>query len=231
MPFYVPPGAKSYDSSSPFVQYRGLWRDSYSNSYFQGTSRWTDEPGARASLSFIGTGIEWFGSQDRLHGIATIFIDGQEVELEAVDAWSLVPRTQQRLSWKYDLAYGKHRIEIEHTGRGAEGVANPIIDIDAMVVTKGQDHTRLPSKPTGQDDDAQGDSGSQWDLVLRGSTGVAAMQLVVISPSHVLVIDKVEHNRYRSVATPLGGRCTTSTRRPSCPWKYNPTRSVLGVPF
>lgn len=189
--FYVPPGAKSYDSSSPLIQYRGLWRQSYSSSYIEGTSRWTDEPGARVSFSFVGTGIEWFGSQDRTHSIAVVFIDGQKVD--HVDAWSNIPRTQQRLFWKYDLPYGKHLIEIEHTGRGTEGVASPITDIDAMIVTKGQDHRNLLSASTGQDD-ARGHDGSRWSLVQRGSTGVSAMQLVIISPSHALIIDKVEHN-------------------------------------
>lgn len=36
--------------------------------------------------------------------------------------------------------------------------------------------------------------GSRWTLKQLGSTGVAAMQLVVISETHALVIDKVEHN-------------------------------------
>lgn len=192
LPYYVPLGAKSYDSSSPLIQYRGLWSQSYSSSYIEGTSRWTDEPGARVSLSFVGTGIEWFGSQDRTHGIAAIFIDGQKVD--AVDAWSNIPRTQQRLFWKYDLPYGKHLIEIEHTGGGAEGVASPITDIDAMIVTKGHDYGNLLSVPAGEDHDAEDHNGREWSLVQRGSTGVAAMQLVVISPSHALIIDKVEHN-------------------------------------
>lgn len=192
LPFYVPPGAKSYDSSSPLIQYQGLWRQSYSSSYIEGTSRWTDDPGARVSFSFVGTGIEWFGSQDRTHSIAVIFINGEKVDV--IDAWSNIPRTQQRLFWKYDLPYGKHLLEIEHTGRGAEGVANPITDIDAMVVTRGQDYGNILSAPSGLDDNAHGHDGSQWSLVQRGSTGVSAMQLVVISPSHALIVDKVEHN-------------------------------------
>ena len=192
LPFYVPPGAKSYGSSSPLIQYRGSWSQSYSSSYIEGASRWTDEPGARASFVFVGTGIEWFGSQDRMHGIATVSIDNQQVD--AIDSWSYVPRTQQRLFWKYDLPYGKHLIEIEHTGRGAEGVARPITDIDAIVVTRGHDYDNVKSAPTGLDDGVHSYDGSQWALVQRGSTGVAAMQLVVISPSHALIIDKVEHN-------------------------------------
>ena len=192
LPFYVPPGAKSYDSSSSLIQYRGLWSQSYSSAYTQGTSRWTDEPGARVSFSFVGTGIEWFGSQDRTHGIAVIFINEQEVAV--VDAWSHVPRTQQRLFWKYDLPYGKHLIEIKHTRKGAEGVFSPVTDIDAMIVTEGRDYGNLSSVLIGQDDYAQDHDGSQWSLVQRGSTGVAAMQLAVISPTHALIIDKVEHN-------------------------------------
>ncbi|KIJ69066.1 copper radical oxidase [Hydnomerulius pinastri MD-312] len=198
-PFYVPPGTKNYDSASPLIHYSGLWTESYSRSYVEGTSRWTDKPGARASLRFIGNGIEWFGSQDRKHGISTVTIDGKKVQ--DVDAWSATPRKQQRLFWKYDLPYGSHIITIEHTGRGGDSGTNPVTDIDAMVVTEGRDYSYPPaasqSQPDGLLDLAQSNvvsQGSQWTLAQKGSTGVSAMQLAVISPSHALVIDKVEHN-------------------------------------
>ncbi|KAF8844877.1 putative copper radical oxidase [Paxillus ammoniavirescens] len=195
-PFYVPPGAKSYDSSSPLIQYRGLWRHSYFTSYIEGSSRWTDEPGARATFPFVGTGVEWFGSQDSEHGIATVFIDGQRVD--DINAWNNIPRQRQRLFWKYDLPYGKHVLAIENTGNGGESGIGSVTDIDAIVITKGRQYAHFPqSRPTGQADYASTNVGfheDQWSLVQKGSTGVSAMQLAVISPSHALIIDKVEHN-------------------------------------
>ncbi|KAH7889565.1 copper radical oxidase [Phlebopus sp. FC_14] len=199
-PYYVPPGAKSYDSSSPLIQYSGPWSETFSKSYIEGTSRSTTKPGARASFVFAGTAIEWFGSQDRSHGIATVYIDGRKVQ--DVDAWSEFPCKQQRLFWKYDLPYAKHVIMIEHTGRGHDNNTTPVTDIDAMVVTKGQNYanpfTGPSSIPTGLSGYAmQNDTlvqRNRWSLVQNGTTGVSAMQLTVISPTHALVIDKVEHN-------------------------------------
>ncbi|KAG2147190.1 putative copper radical oxidase [Suillus cothurnatus] len=158
-PYYVPPGAKSYDSSSPLIHLTGSWFDSFNSMYVATTLRWTDEKGAAARMTFVGTGIEWFGGLDRSHGIAAVFIDGKKVQ--EIDTWSNVSRKQQRIFWTFNLPYGKHTIKVKNLGKGR--VDSPVIDIDAFVVTE-------------------------------GVTGVSAMQLTVISDTHALIIDKVEHN-------------------------------------
>ncbi|KAG0705082.1 putative copper radical oxidase, partial [Suillus ampliporus] len=192
-PYYVPPGAKSYDSSSPLVHFTGSWFDSFNNMYVATTLRWTDEKGAAARMTFVGTGIEWFGSLDRSHGIAAVFIDGKKVQ--EIDTWNNVSRKQQRIFWEFNLPYGKHTIKIRNLGRGRVG--SPVIDIDAFVVTEG--HTTLP--PTHDLSNAATQLGqksiasqAQWTLEQKGVTGVSAMQLTVISDTHALIIDKVEHN-------------------------------------
>ncbi|KAG1754392.1 putative copper radical oxidase [Suillus lakei] len=193
-PYYVPPGAKSYDSSSPLIHFTGTWFDSFNNMYVATTLRWTDEKGAAARMTFVGTGIEWFGGLDRSHGIAAVFIDGKKVQ--EIDTWSNVSRKQQRIFWTFNLPYGKHTIKVRNLGKGR--VDSPVIDIDAFVVTEG--HTTLPltldlSNPATQPGQIQTfASQTQWTLEQKGVTGVSAMQLTVISDTHALIIDKVEHN-------------------------------------
>ncbi|KAG1855474.1 putative copper radical oxidase [Suillus tomentosus] len=193
-PYYVPPGAKSYDSSSPLIHFTGSWVDSFNNMYVATTLRWTDEKGAAARMTFVGTGIEWFGGLDRSHGIAAVFIDGKKVQ--EIDTWSNVSRKQQRIFWTFNLPYGKHTIKVRNLGKGR--VDSPVIDIDAFVVTEG--HTILPqtldlSNAAPQPGEIQSfASQTQWTLQQKGVTGVSAMQLTVISDTHVLIIDKVEHN-------------------------------------
>ncbi|KAG1826915.1 putative copper radical oxidase [Suillus subaureus] len=201
-PYYVPPGAKSYDSSSPLIHFTGSWLDSFNSMYVATTLRWTDEKGAAARMTFVGTGIEWFGGLDRSHGIAAVFIDGKKVQ--EIDTWNNVSRKQQRIFWTFNLPYGKHTIKVINLGKGR--VDSPVIDIDAFVVTEG--HMTLPmtlpmtlsltldlSNAATQPGQIQSfASQTQWTLEQKGVTGVSAMQLTVISDTHALIIDKVEHN-------------------------------------
>ncbi|KAG2158481.1 putative copper radical oxidase [Suillus bovinus] len=196
-PYYVPPGAKGYDSSSPFIHFTGSWFDSYNSMYVATTLRWTDEKGAAARMTFVGTGIEWFGGLDRSHGVAAVFIDGKKVQ--EIDTWSNVSRKQQRIFWTFNLPYGKHIIKVTNLGKGR--VDSPVIDVDAFVVTEGHktpfmtlpltlDMSNAPQPGQIQSLTSQ----SQWTLEQKGVTGVSAMQLTVISDTHALIIDKVEHN-------------------------------------
>ncbi|KIK46373.1 copper radical oxidase [Suillus luteus UH-Slu-Lm8-n1] len=199
-PYYVPPGAKSYDSSSPLIHFTGSWFDSFNIMYVATTLRWTDEKGAAARMKFVGTGIEWFGGLDRSHGIAAVFIDGKKVQ--EIDTWSNVSRKQQRIFWIFNLPYGQHTIMVRNLGKGQ--VDSPLIDIDAFVVTEG--HATLPMTlplpldlPNAATQPLAGQiqsfaSQTQWTLEQKGVTGVSAMQLTVISDTHALIIDKVEHN-------------------------------------
>ena len=203
-PYYVPPGAKSYDSSSPLVHYSGKWTDSFSAAYVQKGLRWTSHINASVSFTFVGTGIEWFGNSGKSHGISDVYIDGLLVQ--SVNAWNAVRYKLQRTFWKFDLLYGKHTIKIVNTGKRPRSTRNGILDLDAFVVTKGAapqedivttSHASLadrPSLPLLTLAKGLTASQPQWSLVQKGTTGVHAMQLAIISPTHAIIIDKVEHN-------------------------------------
>ena len=191
-PYYVPPGAKGYDSASPLIHYTGgKWFESYSKDYIGHSLRWTSSINAAIIFTFSGTGIEWFGNTDNCNGISDVFIDGLFVQ--SVNAWSSVRWKQQRLFWVFDLPYGKHTLKIVNTGKTTGSEKAKRLNIDAFVVTKGDDpHRKLTRRQSSKPSLAS--ASPQWSLVQEGSTGVSAMQLAIISETHAIVVDKVEHN-------------------------------------
>jgi hypothetical protein len=197
-PYYVPPGAKSYDSTSPLISYKGTWTDHYSTAYIGKSLRATSAPNAEVSFSFTGTGIEWFGNMDKLHGLAIVLIDGKPVA--EVDTYSdrVVSLKQQRLFWKFDLELGPHIIKIVNTAKRPGSRRNTVMDLDAFIVTRGSSLSPLSSRNLGNVSLASSGVVSkrdpEWTLTQQGTTGVHAMQLTIISPTHALIVDKVEHN-------------------------------------
>lgn len=190
-PFYVPPGARAYDSASPLVLYTGTWAESFSSAYVENTLHSSSRKDSSVFFSFTGTGIEWFGNTGVRHGIANVYVDG--VFVRAVDTWSDVSRRQQRLFWQYGLADGRHNIKVVSSGKRRTGSRGYLIDVDAFVVTNpdgvsiAQRDPQPPPNPIIRQN-------SGWTLTQIGSTGVNAMQLAIISDSHALIVDKVEHN-------------------------------------
>lgn len=207
-PFYVPPGAKSYGSNSPLVLYSGTWTRSFSSAYASRSLYTTSEVNAAIYFTFVGTGIEWFGNMDKTHGSSDVYIDGRLAQ--STNAWSDndPPLKQQRIFWKFDLAYGKHTIKIVNTGNCPGSTRTSVMDFDAFVVTKGLDPAPraytslakglstldLPSFSPEFVPRVTARLSDQWNLVQKGSTGVHAMQLAIISATHALIVDKVEHN-------------------------------------
>jgi hypothetical protein len=192
-PYYVPPGAKSYDSSSPLIHYTGAWTEVYSPSYVHNSVHRTFERNATIKFTFTGTGIEWFGNTGRTHGQSYVYLDG--ALLQTVDTWSLDSLKQQRNFWVFDLPDGKHTLKIVNGGKSSGSEKHTRLDLDAFVVTKGSDPHRSLAlvRETPKYSRAPSDS-QQWNLVQKGSTGVHAMQLAIISPTHAIIVDKVEHN-------------------------------------
>jgi len=198
-PFYVPPGAKSYDSSSPLVHYTGEWNKVFSGAYTQKTVS-TSAANAAISFTFTGTGIEWFGNCDKKHGIANVYIDG--MLRQRVDAHCDKPLEQQRKFWDFDLAYGGHTIKIVNTAKRPGADKPTMCDLDAFVVTRGANpgsQSKVPPsaigiRPLFFEYQMASLPSPKWSLVQVGVTGVHAMQLAIISSTHAIIVDKVEHN-------------------------------------
>jgi hypothetical protein len=139
-----------------------------------------------------------------------VYIDGRLVN--RVDAHAERKNIQQRLFWQYGLPHRKHTLKVVHAGttrrKGKHaGKYFLEVDIDAIVVYRGvppPPPRRSPPVPRYHDhgyDRDQGQPSAQttpssehWELVQKGTTGVAAMQLAIVSSTHAIIIDKVEHN-------------------------------------
>ena len=191
-PYYVPPGAKSYDSNSPLIFYKGRWTDHFSTAYVQKSLRSTSQPNAEVSFTFTGTGIEWFGNSGKLHGLAIVMIDG--IPVQEVDTYAdrVIPYRQQRLFWKFDLALGSHTIKLINTARRPGCTRNTIIDLDAFIVTRASG-TAIQNEGSSRVV-LTAEAPFKWTLTQNGTTGVHPMQLAIISATHALIVDKVEHN-------------------------------------
>ncbi|KAJ7172197.1 copper radical oxidase [Mycena filopes] len=197
-PYYVPPGAKGYDSASPLVHYSGKWTEIHSPDYTGGSMRQTLQPGASVLFTFYGSGIEWFGSRDAYQGVSEVYINRHLVQ--RVDAWQNCARVErQRLFCHFEMQCGRHTLKIVNTGRGRGNARHHAANVDAFVVTGCPSPQQLPPPRTHSSSppvllSAEAEQAPRWTLEQKGSTGVHAMQLTIISATHALIIDKVEHN-------------------------------------
>ena len=194
-PYYVPPGAKSFDSNSPLISYKGHWIDHFSTAYIHKSLRSTSQPNSDVSFTFNGTGIEWFGNSDNRHGLAIVMIDGMPMQEVDTYADRVIPYRQQRHFWKFDLAYGLHTIKLINTAKRSGSKKKTVMDLDAFIVTRDPGAVSQNGLRGSPNRVLLGvEASSNWTLIQKGTTGVHAMQLAIISETHALIVDKVEHN-------------------------------------
>lgn len=211
-PYYVPAGSKSFDNLDPSVVYQGSWSKSTSDDYVDHTLSYTTSKGASCTFTFTGTGVEVFGNTGKNSSIATVYLDGKRVG--TFDGYDTTSRVQQRLWSVLDIPNGKHQLKIVNSGRRKKhGRTGQVLDIDAFVVIgdlgssapspqKAPSSSKSPSSSVDNQSDNDRTTASvlpsgligDWSLEQIGNTGVAAMQMAVISPTRVVLIDKVEHN-------------------------------------
>lgn len=176
----------------------GSWSETYSPLYTGGSLQRTKEKGAAATLKFHGSGIEMFGNMGESYGQVNVFIDGKLDRKVDLHDSTLGTLKGQRTYWNYGLSDGKHTIKVVNVGN--EKTGKRLFDVDAFVVTGSSEHPPSSShdytkqKEKHPDRPTERRAGEQWAMRQEGSTGVHAMQISIISPSHALIVDKVEHN-------------------------------------
>ena len=210
-PYYVPDGSFSVDDTDPGIWYtlNGAWSQLGHSLLVGHRMQTTSQPGAEFVYNFTGVGIEWFGSFGPEHGIAHVFIDG---ELKAeLDAYASKWLTQQRLFGIDHLPHGLHSLRVVATGKRSRRSTGTCIDVDALVVNPGSPPEGAKAVQIAKPFNLPPLSSDQltkqlselvslarraalWLLKQEGETLVNAMQLAVVSATHVIVIDKVEHN-------------------------------------
>jgi hypothetical protein len=120
------------------IVYSGNWYANDSADHSGTTAALTNAPGARASVTFTGTGIAWIGVTDGWSGLATVYLDG---EMKVVDTYSETAAYQRAIYEARGLSPGPHTLSIEVTHERGPGTDGSWVWIDAFDIENG---TGLP---------------------------------------------------------------------------------------
>src|SRR6266480_3279657 len=104
-----------------------------SRAWSAGIATLSKTPGAKASISFTGTGIRWIGARGPQTGIARVSLDG--VVVPPIDTYSATEQIQAEVFAKQGLADTSHTLTVEVTGGQNAASTSPLIVVDAFEVT------------------------------------------------------------------------------------------------
>jgi hypothetical protein len=115
-----------YSEKNAAIVYTGTWREATFSGYAGGGVRYSTQAGARASFTFTGTKILWYGPVGRTRGQARIFIDG--TYLRTISLYSTSFTARKVVFSKSWSSAGKHTIVIEVVGTAG----HPYVAIDEL---------------------------------------------------------------------------------------------------
>jgi len=69
-----------YENIREPVRFTGTWKRENGGEFSGLSSTWSDTPGDRVELRFVGTGATWIGGSGAVYGRADVYIDGKRVE-------------------------------------------------------------------------------------------------------------------------------------------------------
>ncbi|OLD15980.1 MAG: hypothetical protein AUJ01_11155 [Acidobacteria bacterium 13_1_40CM_3_65_5] len=122
------------EQNDPSINYSGSWYSNSAAGHSGGQAALTNSRGARATLSFTGTGISWIGVKDGWSGLATVSLDGS---MTVVDSYSGTAHYQDTLFTARGLSAGPHTLSIEVTHERGPGTEGSWVWIDAFDIENG----------------------------------------------------------------------------------------------
>jgi hypothetical protein len=117
------------EQNDPAVVYSGNWYTNDSAANTGGHATLTNTKGARASITFNGTGIAWIGVADAYAGLATVYLDGS---MQVINTYNPISQYQRVLFQANGLAPGLHTFSIEVTHERGPGTDGSWVWIDAF---------------------------------------------------------------------------------------------------
>ncbi len=124
---------RPYEEDSSIVAYSGVWYANHKCGNSGGGAVMAMENGARATVSFTGSGIQWLGLRDEWSGIARVYVDG--VLKETIDTY-LAPAAFQQVIYRLSsLPAGAHVLVVEATGTRNPASLGSWIWVDAFEIT------------------------------------------------------------------------------------------------
>ena len=103
-------GTTRIEENDPSITYTGTWYPNGESPNSGGNAVLTNQKGARAAITFNGTGITWIGVADPYSGLAQVYLDGT---LSTIDTYAQNTKYQQALFAAHGLALGPHTLSIE----------------------------------------------------------------------------------------------------------------------
>ena len=122
------------EQNDPSVTYSGNWYSNSNASNTGGVAALTNTNGARAAITFTGTGISWIGVSDGWAGLATVYLDGA---MKIVDTYANPARYQTALFTARGLSAGPHTLSIEITHERGHNTEGSWVWIDAFDIENG----------------------------------------------------------------------------------------------
>lgn len=122
------------EQNDPSITYSGNWYSNTSDLHSGGEATLTNARGARATITFTGTGITWVGVADPWSGLANVYIDGS---LQVIDSYANEGRYQNALFTVRGLSSGTHTFSIEITHERGPHTDGSWVWIDAFDIENG----------------------------------------------------------------------------------------------
>jgi hypothetical protein len=119
-----------YSESNDRVTWRGSWTMSTDGGWWGGKARSATAAGARATIQFTGTAIEWIAAVGPDQGKARVVVDGVTVATVDLKASTVgLARSVFRKSW---TSSGTHTLRVEVLGT----TGRPRVDVDGFVAIR-----------------------------------------------------------------------------------------------
>jgi type II secretory pathway pseudopilin PulG len=159
------------DDTAAQLTYSGTWTHAtgYGNDY-DGTESWSNTTGNYVSLTFTGTSVEWITSLVSNHGMANIFIDGNQVAAN-VDTYAATTVNQYVAFSAAGLSAGSHTLKVVVAGTKNPNASNDFVTTDAVIV--GSDSgTQVDDPPSS----SVSYSGSHWTHASTGNSNYGSTE-------------------------------------------------------
>jgi hypothetical protein len=122
------------EENDPSIAYSGAWYTNPSSSNSNGSAALTNAAGARAIVSFSGTGITWIGVGDPWSGVARVYLDGT---LNTIDTYGSDTQYRRVLFTARGLSPGPHTLSIEVAHMRDANARGSWVWIDAFDIENG----------------------------------------------------------------------------------------------
>lgn len=135
------------EQDDPSITYSGNWYSNDSPLHSRGVAALTNALGARATITFNGTGITWIGVMDGWAGLANVYVDGT---LKVIDSYADPAGYRRAIHSVTGLSSGLHTLSIEVTHERAGKTEGSWVWIDAFDIENGSGVPGGIPPPTGR---------------------------------------------------------------------------------